>query len=78
MKRPKGVEKTAVLVLEVEWSGLGKCDPLGARFRRNLDAFWTPVERLLWKSEWSCAKIKYTVELENSSTNLANVCQGLF
>lgn len=42
MKRPKGVEKTAVLVLEVEWSGLGKCDPLGARFRRNLDAFWTP------------------------------------
>jgi len=73
VKRPKGVEKTAVLGLEVEWVGLGKCDPLGARFRRNLDAFWTPVERLLWKSEWSCAKIKYTVELENSSTNLNRV-----
>jgi len=42
MKRLKGVEKTVVLVLEVEWSGLGKCDPLGARFRRNSDAFWTP------------------------------------
>ena len=38
--------KKAVLVLEVEWSGLGKCDPLGARFRRNLDAFWTPAEYL--------------------------------
>ena len=42
VKRPKGVEKTVVLVLEVEWSGLGKCDPLEVRFRRYLDAFWTP------------------------------------
>ncbi len=43
MKRLKSVEKTAVWVSEVEWVGLGKCDPLGARFRRNLDAFWTPA-----------------------------------
>lgn len=42
MKRPKGVVKTTVRVSEAEWSGLGKCDPVGARFRRNLDAFWTP------------------------------------
>lgn len=46
MKRPKGVEKTAVWVAEVEWSGLGKCDPMGARFRRSLDAFWTPIDTL--------------------------------
>jgi len=70
VKRPKGVEKTAVRVSEGEWAGLGKCDPLGAKFRRNLGAFGTPVERLLWKSECSYAKIKCTVELENSSTNL--------
>ena len=51
VKRPKEVEKTAVYVLEVEWSGLGKCDPLGARFRRNLNTCGT-----LW---WLCTRMVY-------------------
>ena len=44
MRSPKGAEKTAVWVAEVEWAGLGKCDPVGARIAEILGTFWTPVD----------------------------------
>ena len=61
MKRPKGVEKTAVWVAKVEWAGLGKCDPLGARFRRNLDAFWTPGGHLQVKERRLSIAFYYSI-----------------